>query len=561
MLPSSYTRRLRTQDLIQHKLPELPLPTPSPPNTFTRVSFLEAREKHSYLPKLLRERTSTHHSSRITGQIRQVLEHMSDIDKKLLEEEAIYKKKLNAAIYTAKRITPTSPAQISSPTNQSSLSLKSCPTITKVPPLQFKSSAKVSKTPSTVLTETVSLKSKAVTTKDKLAPPKLEKQRSRNGNLSRDSKLLSIKEDKEEKSNSFSITRKTIKAIPKAEIDTKENLTHDRMISLVKALLRDKKVSQCYSRNESRIGLLTPVVCEGTPAWSQEVKSSVFILAPVRSLCFIRLKYKYREVGYIEVDLPRKAARAKKDIYEQYRSEDGKHLSSSKLNRAFVDVFMEALELAKSTGEFKLLPDLNFDYLNDTLELVYTKYLRIPIIPTLYVGKEEPFYVMKPNIPDIDPTSDTLFRVCYLAKEENILRKITTTDHGLRIDALKVIYTLCKQDWRLQALSVYQLKNVLMHDIDFEIDNSPRWQRLTRDICVQSVLKRLLYFVQKRNLPHFFQSNFNLFCHIPEKALKFMETPLERLISNEPQLLRDLKRASRSNNFSDTSSDSDEDWW
>ena len=47
------------------------------------------------------------------------------------------------------------------------------------------------------------------------------------------------------------------------------------------------------------------------------------------------------------------------------------------------------------------------------------------------------------------------------------------------------------------------------------------------------ILNRLLYFVKKQTLPHFFMSDLNLFRGIPEKYLTYMRTPLERLVSNE----------------------------
>ncbi|XP_045165847.2 uncharacterized protein LOC123529543 [Mercenaria mercenaria] len=488
MLPSSYTRRLRTRDLIQRNFPDINRTTSkSSSKTFTRVGFADTKSTHAYLPFLLREKTKTHCASRVSGQINLVLERLSEIDKKHEEEEAVYKRKANAIFFKEKRDTP-------------------------------------------------------------IPPQKLDKQHSRLSLSKNVGRLKPIKEKKEKEKP------------PPIIKDTVENLTRERMIVLARTLMKDKRMATCYKRNPNRIELMPPIVCDGTPAWSHEVRSDVIILVPIKSLRYTKWKYSSPEIGYIEIDLPKKNPRSKIDTYSPLRADDEIHLSSSKLNKALVEVFMEGLRLAKF-GEYSLLPELNFDYLNDTLELVFTKHLRIPLVPAIFVSVDEPLYVIKPNLPDLDPTSDTLFRACFLAQEENILRKISITDHGLRVDALKVIHTLCKQDWRLQALTVYQLKNVLMHDIDFEVDHSPRWQRVTRDICVQSILKRLLYFVKKQNLPHFFQTDLNLLKRIPEKTLTFMQTPLKRLVSNEPQLLRDLQRASRTYEESDTSSESDEDWW
>ena len=563
MLPSSYTRRLRTQDLIQHKLPNIPLPQ-STSSTFARVSFVEAKYRHGYLPRLLRERTNTHHGSRVSGKINQVLQHLSDVDTRRSEEEEDCRKKLEAVFYG---MDDTPSPYLAAPSTKITPISTETPTKKKTTTVQATFVPRTLKSKSTnatpiVSTSTGSLKenkSPMAVSRDKLQPGlNVNKQRSRVNIVSRETVLQPINETKENALVTY--VKKNGNIVPKVIPDTKKNLTRERMIVLAKTMFRDKRVSMCYGRNQNRIGLLTPFVCEGTPPWCQEVKSEMFVLVPIRSLCFMKWKMKTREVGYLEIDLPLKHARAKKDIYEDYRTDDGKYLSTSKLNKALVGVFIEALEIAQQSKDLGLLPELNFDYLNDTIELVYTKFLRLPLIPMLFIGRDEPYYSIKPNIPDLDPTSDSLFRAFFMAKEENILSKISSTDHGLRLDALKVVHTLCIQDWRLQVLSVYHLKNVLMHDIDFEIDNSPRWQRLTRDICVQSLLKRLLYFVKKKRLPHFFQSDFNLFSRFSVKTLRFMETPLERLVSNEPQLLRDLQRAARSKDYDDSSS-SDEDWW
>lgn len=498
MLPSSYQKRLRTQDLIRTNFQDIRrAPTKSSSITFTRIDFTDTKQTHKYLPSILRERTRTRVSSRVSGQINQVLERLSEIDKKAEDEEALYKKKAGAIFFKEKRDTP-------------------------------------------------------------IPPQRLDRQKSKLSQSNKVGRLQPIKEVREAKQKDKK--GKPVQPKPEPIIDTPENLTRDRMIALAKTLVKDKRFSTTYKRNPNKLDIMPPIVCEGIPAWSHEVKSEVIILVPIKSIRYTKWKCDFPDIGYLEIELPKKNPRSKLDTYAPLRAEDGIHLSTSKLNKALVEGFVESLRLAKF-GEYSLLPDLNFDYLNDTLELVFTKHLRIPLIPAIFLSPDDPLHVIKPNLPDLDPTSDTLFRACYLSHEAHILNKISTTDHGLRMDALKVIHTLCKQDWRLQTLTVYQLKTVLMHDIDFEIDHSPRWQRLTRETCVHSILKRLLYFVKKRKLPHFFQIEVNLFQGIPEKTLKFMQTPLERMVNNEPQLLRDLQRASRNYEESESSSESDEDWW
>lgn len=484
MLPSSYTRRLRTKDLIKkNSLDRLPSQISKKSTQLNRVDFAGAKFTHSYLPYLHREKTQTVCYSPVSGQINKVLQRLSDIQKEEQREDEIYQQKLKAVGWT------------------------------KEP-------------------------------RDTPVPGHVEKQRSR---LSIKSKRLHVIKE--------SVTDST------PRFDTIENLTKDRMKLLVTKLMKNKDLNRILRRNQNKIELLPPVVTEGYPAWGQNCKPELFILVPVKSIRYSKYRYNVPQTGYLQIELPRKNPKFRgTDTYAELRADDGIHLSTSKLNKALVEIFVEGLSNA-NFGANDLTPKVNFDYLNDTVELVYTKQLRIHLIPAIHLSNDDPLYVTRANVPDLDPTSDTMFRVCFLPQEERILQKISTTDIGHRLDALRVIHTLCKQDWRLQALSTYQLINVLMHDMDFEIDHSPRWQRVTRDMCVQSILKRLLYFVKKQTLPHFFMSDLNLFRGIPQKYLTYMRTPLERLVSNETQLLRDLKRASRDYESSNSSSSSDEDWW
>lgn len=484
MLPSSYTRRLRTKDLIKkNSLDRLPSQISKKSTQLNRVDFAGAKFTHSYLPYLHREKTQTVCYSPVSGQINKVLQRLSDIQKEEQRKDEIYQQKLKAVGWT------------------------------KEP-------------------------------RDTPVPGHVEKQRSR----------LSIK------SKRLHVIKESVTDIT-PRFDTIENLTKDRMKLLVTKLMKNKDLNRILRRNQNKIELLPPVVTEGYPAWRQNCKPELFILVPVKSIRYSKYRYNVPQTGYLQIELPRKNPKFRgTDTYAELRAVDGIHLSTSKLNKALVEIFVEGLSNA-NFGANDLTPKVNFDYLNDAVELVYTKQLRIHLIPAIHLSNDDPLYVTRANVPDLDPTSDTMFRACFLPQEERILQKISTTDIGHRLDALRVIHTLCKQDWRLQALSTYQLINVLMHDMDFEIDHSPRWQRVTRDMCVQSILKRLLYFVKKQTLPHFFMSDLNLFRGIPQKYLTYMRTPLERLVSNETQLLRDLKRASRDYESSNSSSSSDEDWW
>ncbi|KAK3593038.1 hypothetical protein CHS0354_005405 [Potamilus streckersoni] len=333
----------------------------------------------------------------------------------------------------------------------------------------------------------------------------------------------------------------------------KQTLTKEKMMTMFKNMMKLRDVAKPFKKNDYGLEIISPILVNGIAAWHTECKSQTFAFLPIRSIRY--LKWDTEKFGreYIQLRLPLKTRYEMRDRFELLRSEDSVHVSVNKVNKALYIIMQDAFE--KHSFENEIKPELRFDELEQTIEVIYTSKLKVTAIPAILISDDDPLYVPKINIPDRDPTSDLLWRVCYIPMEEKILQKISRTDKGLRMDSMKVVNALCKQDWRLQVFNPYKLKQVLMHDLDEVIDQSPRWQRLNKDVCIRSLLRKMLDFAKSKNLPHFFDANLNLLKHLTDQQFQFMIPPLERLLGNDRELIKNLQRARQE---TESSSDSDD---
>ncbi|KAK6175680.1 hypothetical protein SNE40_014082 [Patella caerulea] len=170
---------------------------------------------------------------------------------------------------------------------------------------------------------------------------------------------------------------------------------------------------------------------------------------------------------------------------------------------------------------------------------------KVELLPAIFTSLKEPVYLMKPYEKDENNHSDIRWRICYAKRESTLLKSICNTDKDLRLEAMNVVLACLKCDSRLTLFSDYQIQTCLLHDMDFLMDNSPRWQRQTLQRCVQSLFKRVYDYVTSRNLPHFFIENFNLFEYWTENELKVAQSALGRLISNESAMMNLVQRTLR----------------
>ncbi|XP_069141450.1 uncharacterized protein [Argopecten irradians] len=167
----------------------------------------------------------------------------------------------------------------------------------------------------------------------------------------------------------------------------------------------------------------------------------------------------------------------------------------------------------------------------------------IELIPTITASNGGgPFFVAKPHENDENGNSDIRWRISFAPNEEVILKAITSGDKNQRLMAAKLVSNMCQKEWKLRSITPYHIKTVLLHDIDFQVDNTPRWQRFSIDECVRNILLRLLSFIRSKNLPHFFENEFNLWGHISPQQFSIMKNALERIMRDEREIIRVLKR-------------------
>lgn len=139
---------------------------------------------------------------------------------------------------------------------------------------------------------------------------------------------------------------------------------------------------------------------------------------------------------------------------------------------------------------------------------------------------------------------DIRWRPCFAVKDNKLLQSVTRTDLGLRMSVMHALTRILLYDWRLVHFNCYQMQTILLHDMDFHIDFSPRWQHSSMESCLRSLLSTLLYFVKRERLPHFTLNHLNLWKGLTPRQLTLAGGAIERLLTNENALISLLRRAS-----------------
>jgi len=266
-----------------------------------------------------------------------------------------------------------------------------------------------------------------------------------------------------------------------------------------------------------------------------------------------KLTGKHLEAGYFYFPMPEKTSKNVKVYNLDVRSEDKLNLSPKKMYHALYQVLEAGIEKLKQTADQEIkktgttsivIPEVRLIEENNQHYLLYIPPRGGPveIIPTIAVSNEGPFFVAKPHLIDENPNSDMLWRVCYASNEEAIMKTVASGDKNQRLLAATLISTMCKKEWKLCAITPYHIKNVLLHEIDFQVDNSPRWQRFPLDECVRLLLIRLTECVRSKRLTQFFEEDFNLWSHFSDRQFSMMKSSLERLMRDEKEIIRVLKR-------------------
>ncbi|KAK3102761.1 hypothetical protein FSP39_013735 [Pinctada imbricata] len=284
---------------------------------------------------------------------------------------------------------------------------------------------------------------------------------------------------------------------------------------------------------------------------------------------------KYFEPGYFVFPLPtptnnknNKKVKSVKINKLDVKSDDGMHISPKKMYKTLMTVLDTGIHKMKrfhaGKGKKKstmttggrssvtesveetpvLAPSARLLLVDNDLALV----MRTPdgseaeLIPTFAASKSGPFFVAKPFENDENPGSDMLWRVNFCTNEETIFKAVTSGDKMHRINAAKVLAYACKREWKLKHVTEYQIMNIVLHEVDFQVDHSPRWQRFSIDECLHLLLLRMLEFTRAKFLPHFFEQSMNLWSHLTEKQLAFMRGSLEQLTLDDDEMMRVVRR-------------------
>lgn len=282
-----------------------------------------------------------------------------------------------------------------------------------------------------------------------------------------------------------------------------------------------------------------------------------------------KLRGTYVEPGYVVFPLSVKTDKKVVKVYKlDLRSDDKNHLSPKKMYKAVLYVFDAAImklkkSLAKSrstlttasttatvksrtvaTEKPAIIPNVRIRFNGQDLCLVMSLPggHEVELIPTITFSPEGPFLVAKPYEHDENPSSDMLWRLNYSPNEEHILNAVTNGDREQRINAAKILTFMCQKEWKLNHVTAYQVKNILMHEINYQIDHTPRWQRLTPEECMHLILLKMLEFTRDKFLPHFFEEDLNLWGHLSEKQFRFMRNELEQLTRDDDEMLKVITR-------------------
>nr|KAG5691685.1 hypothetical protein BaRGS_014140 [Batillaria attramentaria] len=299
-------------------------------------------------------------------------------------------------------------------------------------------------------------------------------------------------------------------------------------------------------RNRVGLDILPPVQVHCFTHWHVQPETRVVCLLPVK---FHKAKVTQRDIGHSLIKLPPPSSKSVTPSDEQHqqglpdvRTKDGLHVSPRKLHVA-------CAKLVQSTLVKHGVPKENVQVSLVASDLSIVVQLpcgwRAELVPCVASPDGgDVFYVAKRYTSEPHERGDVSWRPCFSVTEQELLHSISSTDGGLRVGAMHVLCRLLSRDFRLAHFTCYHVQTALLHDMDFHVDFSPRWQRCTLESCVRSLLSTLLYFVERSSLPHFDLNQLNLWEYMTPRQLTQARGALSRLLTNENALISLLRRAS-----------------
>ncbi|KAK7102234.1 cyclic GMP-AMP synthase-like [Littorina saxatilis] len=312
-----------------------------------------------------------------------------------------------------------------------------------------------------------------------------------------------------------------------------------------------EKIVLSLKRNRVGLEMQDPVLLHCFPHWHVTPEKRVVCLLPVH---FSKVKVIQKGTGHVLLKIPpiptldsqlsRSTQRQNGEVLADVRTKDGAHVSPRKLHAVCSKLVSSALS-KRGVGEERVVVSVDPQELTLSVKLGcdWTAEL-VPCVAAPAAVDSDLFYVTRRFTNEVYEKGDIKWRPCTVVKEHELLHSISSTDGGLRMRAMHVVCRLMSRDWRLAHISCYHVQTALLHDMDFQVDYSPRWQRCALETGVKSLLKTILYFVDRESLPHFDFNPLNLWEGMTSRQMTQARGALNRLLSNENALISLLRRAS-----------------
>ena len=112
----------------------------------------------------------------------------------------------------------------------------------------------------------------------------------------------------------------------------------------------------------------------------------------------------------------------------------------------------------------------------------------------------------------------------------------------MRKKTFTALKALVSVEHTLVGLDSYQIKTVLLHCFDRDVDCMPRWQRNVIENLFLDLIGELYHFLKIRNLPHFYIKDYNLLANMDKKLLHNITQRLGFIINNPKELIRILNK-------------------
>ena len=227
----------------------------------------------------------------------------------------------------------------------------------------------------------------------------------------------------------------------------------------------------------------------------------------------------------------------KYDPWQFGRSTDGLHLSPLRVNINVYDLVVRALRY----NEEAYVEPYTMEEGQAPIKVKFNGHV-VHITPAIFLHAEDTFLVTRPYRFDEHVNSDMMWRMSFVTRERKLLETMNKTDRGMRKKAFTALKALVSLEHTLNGLDSYQIKSVLFHCFDRDVDCLPRWQRNTIENLFLDLIGELYHFLKIKNLPHFYIKGYNLLENMDKKTVRNITQRLGFIMNNPKELIRILNK-------------------